>query len=68
MYWYVYVICCTVKLTAFCFVCKNSHSVKFQIPIAKYLSIEFFVDDCAKSCMLRPVDYTKSTLTNSVQV
>jgi len=42
--------------------------LKFQIPIAEYLSIKFFVDDCAKLYMLCFVDHTKSTLTNCLQV
>jgi len=39
----------------------NIVTSKFQISIAKYLSIKFLVDNSAMSCMLCFVDNTKSS-------
>ena len=58
----------TAKCTEYFFVFQNTVTLKFQIPIAEYLCIKFFVDNSAKSGMLCFVYNTKSTLTDCLRV
>ena len=46
----------------------NQYSLLIGLPIAKFPSVKFFVDNSAKSCMLCFVHNTKSTLIDCLQV